>query len=63
MRRFLELRNGIIAAEKVRLLKSAGALDANAFAKIAAAYDVKAANDGTCDFVKIRKATLDFVNR
>ena len=25
--------------------------------------DPKAANEGKCDFVKIRKATVDFVNR
>ncbi|MBR2838409.1 MAG: DUF4091 domain-containing protein [Kiritimatiellae bacterium] len=60
--RFLELRNGIVAAEKVRILKESGALDAAAFAKLVARYDVKAANDGTCDFVALRKATLDFVN-
>ena len=30
---------------------------------MSAKYDVKAANDGKCDFVKIRKATIDFVNR
>ena len=61
--RFLELRNGIIAAEKVRILKSSGAFDAAEFAKIVPRYDVKAANDGKCDFVKIRKATLEFVNK
>ena len=61
--RFLELRNGIIAAEKVRILKSSGAFDAAEFAKIVSRYDVKAANDGKCDFVKIRKATLEFVNK
>ena len=61
--RFLELRNGIIAAEKVRILKASGALDAGEFAKIAASYDVKAANDGTCNYVKVRAATLKFVNK
>ena len=61
--RFLELRNGIIAAEKVRLLKSSGAFDAAAFANIAARYDVKAANEGKCNFVGLRKATLEFVNK
>ena len=61
--RFLELRNGIVAAEKVRIMREGGALDAAAFAKIAARYDPKAANEGSCDFVAIRKATLEFVNR
>ena len=60
--RFLELRNGIVAAEKVRILKASGDFDAAAFAKLAARYDVKAANDGTCDYVALRKATVDFVN-
>ena len=60
--RFLELRNGIIAAEKVRVLREAGQLDAAAFAKLAKSYDVKAANDGMCKYVAVRKATLDFVN-
>ena len=61
--RFLELRNGIAAAEKVRVLREAGALDKVAFEKIAAGYDVKAANDGTCDYVALSKATLNFVNQ
>ena len=61
--RFLELRNGIAAAEKVRILKTTGALDAAAFAKIAERYDVKAANDGKCNYAAVRQATLDFVNR
>jgi len=61
--RFLELRNGIVAAEKVRLLRAAGALDEAEFAKVAASYDVKSANDGKCEFARIRKATTNFVNR
>ena len=61
--RFLELRNGITAAEKIRVMRESGALDSDEFKKIAAKYDVKSANEGTCDFVKIRSATLDFVNK
>ena len=60
--RFLELRNGIIAAEKVRILKEAG-LFADAIASIAKKYDVKTANENKCDFPAIRKATLELVNR
>ena len=60
--RFLELRNGIATAEKVRILRGSGAIAADAFAKAAARYDVKAANDGTCDFNAIRKETLSLVN-
>ena len=61
--RFLELRNGIAAAEKVRILREAGVLDAEAFAKTAGRYDVKAANEGKCNYVAVRKATLELVNR
>ena len=61
--RFLELRNGIVAAEKVRILREAGALDQAAFAKAAKGYDVKAANNGKCDYVAVRKATLALVNK
>ena len=61
--RFLELRNGIIAAEKVRIMRESGLLNQENFAKIAAQYDVQAANDGKCNFVKIRNATLEFVNK
>ena len=60
--RFLELRNGIVAAEKIRILKSSGELNESAFKALAAKYDVKAANDGKCDYLKLRSATLDFVN-
>ena len=61
--RFLELRNGIVAAEKVRILREAGALDQKAFEQAAKGYEVKSANDGTCDYVGVRKATLELVNR
>ena len=60
--RFLELRNGIATAEKVRILRGSGAIAADAFAKAAARYDVTAATDGTCDFTAIRKETLSLVN-
>ena len=60
--RFLELRNGIVAAEKVRLLKEAGLL-AEDLARIAALYrkDEAVANKG--NFVKIRAETLRAVNK
>ncbi len=61
--RFLELRNGIVAAEKARILKEQGALSTNDFAQVAALYDVKQANEGTCDFRKIRRLTQELVNR
>ena len=60
--RFLELRNGIATAEKVRIMRESGAIAADAFAKAAARYDVKAANDGSCNFNAIRKETLGLVN-
>ena len=61
--RFLELRNGIAAAEKVRLLKASGAIDEGKFESLAGRYDVKSANSGGCDYARLRAATLDFVNK
>ena len=60
--RFLELRNGIIAAEKVRILKDAG-LFKEEFAKVASLYKVDEAVTNKSDFPAIRKATLEIVNR
>jgi hypothetical protein len=60
--RFLELRNGIAAAEKIRILKEQG-LFADAIAELAKRYDFKAAVENKCNFGAIRKATLDLVNR
>ena len=61
--RFLELRNGIAAAEKIRIMKESGGLDANALAKLAALYKQDEARANKSDFPKIRRATLDFVNK
>ena len=60
--RFLELRNGIIAAEKVRILKEAG-LFKEELAKVASLYKVDEAVHNKSDFPAIRKATLEIVNR
>ena len=60
--RFLELRNGIVVAEKVRLLQEAGRLPSD-FAEIAKLFDVKSANDNTSDFRAIRQKAVGLVNR
>ena len=60
--RFLELRNGIIAAEKVRILKKQG-LFRDELAKIAALYKVDEAVKNASDFPAIRTATLDVLNK
>ena len=60
--RFLELRNGIIAAEKVRILKDEG-LFKDELAKVATLYKVDEAIANKSDFPAIRKATLEIVNR
>jgi hypothetical protein len=60
--RFLELRNGIVAAEKASILKSQG-LFAEEFDKVKALYDVKKAVKNKCNFIDIRKKTLELVNR
>ena len=59
--RFLELRNGIIAAEKVRILREAG-LFKEELDKVAALYKSSSAIDGSCDFWRIRQETLKAVN-
>ena len=60
--RFLELRNGIIAAEKVRILKEQG-LFKDELAKVATLYKADEAVKNKSNFPAIRKATLDAVNR
>ena len=60
--RFLELRNGIIAAEKVRILREQG-LFTDDLAKVASLYKVDEAVHNKSDFRAIRKRTLDIVNR
>jgi len=60
--RFLELRNGIIAAEKVRLMREKG-LFSGEMARVAGLYDLKAANANACDFMDVRAQTLKLVNR
>ena len=59
--RFLELRNGIIAAEKVRILREAE-LFKEELDKVAALYKSPSAIDGSCDFWRIRQETLKAVN-
>ena len=60
--RFMELRNGIAAAEKVRLLKEQGLFKED-LAKVAALYKQDEATANKSNFAKIRQATLDVVNK
>ena len=60
--RFIELRNGIIAAEKIRLLKEKG-LFAKELGELAAKFKPVEASLGKSDYLKLRKETLDLVNR
>ena len=60
--RFLELRNGIVTAEKLRILREQG-LFADEISALAARYDFKAAMDGKADFSKLREDALSLVNR
>ena len=59
--RFLELRNGIVAAEKIRILRACGEATA-ALDELKALYDVKAAVSGKAKFHEIRRKTLSAVN-
>jgi len=60
--RFLELKKGVIAAEKIRLLRARGQL-AEEIDALAKRFDVKAANEGKADFVQVRTDVLSVVNR
>ena len=58
--RFLELRNGIVAAEKVRILQEEGLDDG--FDKVAQLFNRRDAMAGKSDFKKIKCAFQSFVN-
>ena len=60
--RFLEMRNGIAAAEKLRILKTQG-LFADEIDALAKRYDYKEAMANKTDFAKLKEATLKLVNR
>ena len=60
--RFFELRNGIVAAEKIRILKEQGLFTAE-IAELSKRFIVKDAVANKSNYVAIRKATLDLVNR
>jgi len=60
--RFLELRNGIAAAEKVRIMRRDGILVGQLDA-LAKRFVVKEAVVGKSDYAGIRRATLELVNR
>ena len=59
--RFLELKNGIVAAEKFRILREQGGRDAELDA-LAAKFDLKKLLEGT-DYEGLRRAVQDVVNR
>ncbi len=59
--RFLELKNGIVAAEKVRILRNEGRLTAELKA-LAAKYERGSALKRKTDFAAVRAATLKLVN-
>ena len=62
--RFLELRNGIVAAEKLRILKESGAIDLQMYGRVSAGYgDLRAAMDGRCNFPSVRRMTQELVNK
>ena len=61
--RFLELRNGIVAAEKLRILREQGSLRKKDFASLAAKFDRKAAMENACDFAKLRSSVQKLVNK
>ena len=60
--RFLELKNGIVAAEKLRILKEQG-LFKDEIAQLAKKFDRKQAIDNKIDFFSLRVQVLRLVNR
>ena len=60
--RFLELRSGIVAAEKIRILKERG-LFAKEIESLAAQFDRREALANKADFQKLRNETLSLVNK
>lgn len=60
--RFLELKNGIVAAEKIRILKSQG-LFADEIAALAREFDRIRAMAGRTDFAALRRKTMELVNK
>jgi hypothetical protein len=60
--RFLQLRNGIVAAEKLRILKKDASFAAE-FEKVSKLFDVKNAVEGKCEWWAVKKAVQDLVNR
>ena len=60
--RFLELRNGIVAAEKFRILRESGE-DSAALDALAAKYDCWSARKEAADLAPIKAETLAVVNR
>ena len=59
--RFLELRQGVIAAEKARILL-ADPKNAAAFGELKKKFDLKSANEGKADYWSLKQAALQFVN-
>ena len=59
--RFLDLRNGIVASEKLRILREEGLL-ADEIAALRARFDVAEATSGKSDYRAVREATLKLVN-
>lgn len=60
--RFLELRNGIVAAEKIRILDEQGLFAAER-AALAAKFDRAAALAGNAPFTALKRETIELVNR
>ena len=60
--RFLEMRNGIATAEKIRILKEKG-LFKDEIAALAKRYNYKEAMAGKTNCAKLKEDTLKLVNK
>lgn len=60
--RFLDLRNGIVVAEKARILREAGR-STRELDEVAKLFDVKKANGRECDFQVLQRRATEAVNQ
>jgi hypothetical protein len=58
----MDMRNGIVAAEKIRMLKEQGVF-VDEINVLAGKYNSAEASSGKSDYVGIRTETLNLVNR
>ena len=59
--RLIALRSGVVAAEKMRIMREAGDVE-KTIKRLAAPYGFRSAVHGSCDFKEFRRGVEEFVN-